>query len=107
MNMPRRLGFCAVLLAGALGSAADENFRCGKWIVSSNMAISEITAKCGQPTAHEKRSEPVRVRNRNNGRMMDAGETVTEILTWDRGSRADAMVITVVDGRIKSIERRR
>jgi hypothetical protein len=106
MNLPRHLGFCLVLLASAMGAAADENFRCGKWIVSSDMTLAELQGKCGPPAAREKRTEPVKVRNRNTGLMMTAGETTTETLTWDRGSRAEAMVVTVVDGRITSIERK-
>ena len=106
MNVPRRIGICAVLLAAAPGSHADENFRCGQWIVSSEMTLSELMGKCGQPSARDKRTQPVRARNRNNGLMVNAGETTIETLTWNRGSRAEAMVVTVVDGKIKSIERK-
>jgi hypothetical protein len=38
--------------------------------------------------------------------MMKAGQTTVETLTWDRGARAAAMVVTIVDGTIKSIERK-
>jgi len=107
MNLPRRIGFCAVLLTSSLGSYADENFRCGQWIVSSEMTLSELTRKCGQPAARSKRTEPVLVRNRNNGLMMKAGETTIETLTFDRGTRAEAMVVTIIDGKITSIERKR
>ena len=104
---PRRIAFCAVLLASAVAAHADENFRCGQHIVSSDMTVSELTARCGQPTAREKRTEPVKVRNRNTGLMMEVGETTIETLTWNRGTRAEAMVVTIVDGKIKSIERSR
>jgi hypothetical protein len=107
MNAPRRIAFFAFLLATALGVRADENFRCGQHIVSSDMTLTELTARCGQPTSREKRTEPVRVRNRNTGLMMNAGETTTETLTWNRGTLAEAMVVTVVDGKIKSLERKR
>jgi hypothetical protein len=38
--------------------------------------------------------------------MMKTGQTTIETLTWDRGPRAAAMVVTVVDGAVKSIERK-
>src|SRR5882757_1776214 len=106
MNFPRHIGFCAVLLVGACAAHADENFRCGQWIVSSDMTLSELMRKCGPPTSRNKRTEPVLVRNRNNGRMMKAGETSIETLTFDRGARAEAMVVTIVDGKITSIDRK-
>jgi hypothetical protein len=107
MDAPRRIVFFAFLLATAPGSRADENFRCGQSIVSSDMTLSEIVGKCGQPSAREKRTEPVKVRNRNTGLMMDAGKTTTETLTWNRGTLAEAMVVTVIDGKVRSIERKR
>ena len=47
------------------------------------------------------------MRNRDNGLMLKAGETVIETWTYDRGSQAAPMVVTIVDGRIKSIERQK
>ena len=72
----------------------------------SEMTLGEISSKCGPPASHTSRTEDVRVRNRNTGRMMKAGQSTVETLTWDRGPRAAAMVVTVVDGTIKSIERK-
>jgi hypothetical protein len=70
------------------------------------MTLGEITSKCGPPASRTSRTEDVHVRNRNTGLMMKTGTTTIETLTWDRGSRAAAMVVTVVDGDIKSIERK-
>lgn len=106
MNSAHRLASFVAASAAALTAHADEAFRCGKWVVTSEMTVGELTAKCGPPASHERRTEDVLVRNRNNGLMMKAGETTIETLTWDRGPRAAAMVVTVVDGRIKSIERK-
>ena len=106
MNVTRRIGFRATLLVIACAAHADENFRCGQWVVSSGMTLSELMSKCGQPTSRNKRTEPVLVRNRNSGLMMKAGETSVETLTFDRGARAEAMVVTVVDGKITSIDRK-
>jgi hypothetical protein len=106
MNAAHRLVLIAAVLAGVQAVQADEAFRCGKWVVSSGMTLGEISSKCGPPASRESRSEDVLVRNRNTGLMMKAGVTTTETLTWNRGSTAAAMVVTVVDGKVKSIERK-
>ena len=105
MNAARLL----ILVVASLGSVpaiADESFRCGQSIVTSEMTLGEITAKCGPPASRTSRTEDVHVRNRNTGLMMTTGQTVIETLTWDRGTRAAAMVVTVVDGNVRSIERK-
>lgn len=90
-----------------LAATADEPFRCGKWIVTSSMSVSELSTKCGAPTSQESKTEDVLVRNKNNGLMRKVGETLTETWTYDRGDHAAAMVVTIVDGRIKSIDGKR
>ena len=106
MSAMNRLGLLAFLSVGALAAHADESFRCGKWVVSSGMTVVEIISRCGAPVSRQSHTEEVRVRNRNTGRMMQAGQTTVETLTWDRGTGAAAMVVTVVDGVVKSIERK-
>jgi hypothetical protein len=39
--------------------------------------------------------------------MLKVGETLIETWTFDRGSRSAPMVVTIVDGRIKSLERQK
>lgn len=85
--------------------AADSNYRCGKWVISSSMSVGELIDKCGEPTSRTSETRDVRGRNSNTGLMQKTGETVIETLTFDRGSTAPPLVVTVVDGRIKSIER--
>jgi hypothetical protein len=85
---------------------ADETFRCGKWIVSSDLAVEDLLRKCGEPTTRESRSEDILVRNQY-GLMIKNGVTVTESWTYDRGTRAAPMVVTIVDGRIRSIDRKK
>ena len=46
-------------------------------------------------------------RNRNYDLLVKTGETIIETWTYDRGSQAKPMVVTIVDGRIKSIERQK
>jgi len=106
MHASRRLILIAAALAGAAVAHADEAFRCGKWVITSGMTLGEISSKCGEPASRTSRTEDVHVRNRNTGLMMKTGQTRTETLTWNRGPRAAAMVVTVVDGEVRSIERK-
>lgn len=84
---------------------ADENFRCGRWIASSDMTVADLISKCGEPSARESRIEDVLARNANTGLMFKIGESLVEKLTYDRGATAPPMVVTVIDGKIKNIER--
>ena len=94
------------LLLLPLAASADETFRCGKWIASSAMTVAELTEKCGEPTSRESKTEDVMTRNNNVGLMMKVGETTMETWTYDRGANP-AMVVTIVDGHIKSIDRQK
>ena len=100
----------SLVLAAALllpvAASADETFRCGKWIASSAMTVAELTGKCGEPTSRESRTEDVMTRNNNVGLMMKVGETTVETWTYDRGANP-AMVVIIVDGQIKSIDRQK
>ena len=106
VNSPAAKTRLLALLAALLPLAAGaESFRCGKWIVTDQTTVDELVHKCGPPTTHESKTEDVKVRNRNNGLMVKMGETTTERWVYERGSRAAAMVVTIVDGKIKTIER--
>jgi len=102
MNARLVIATIAMLLPLA---ASAETFRCGKWIITADMTPAELTSKCGPPTTHDSKTEDIKSRNRNNGLLIKTGETTTETWTYDRGSQAAPMVVTIVDGRIKSIER--
>ena len=103
MKIPATFALVASLLP--LAASADETFRCGKWIVTSAMTLSEISARCGAPSSHESKKQDVRVQN-SNGFMHKIGESVTDTWIYDRGAHTPAMVVTVVDGRVKSIDRK-
>ena len=103
--MRRSLAIAALLLPFA--ASADEDFRCGNWIASSDMSVADLIRKCGEPTERSSRTEDVKVRNRDNGLMLKVGETLIETWTYDRGPQAASMVATIVDGRIKSIDRQK
>ena len=96
-----------LLLLLPLAARSDENFRCGQWIASSKLTPEELVAKCGEPTSSESTTQDVLVRNRNNGLMIKVGETVVQTWIYERGTQAPPMVVTIVDGRIKNIERLR
>jgi hypothetical protein len=96
----------SLVLLACVGAHADENFRCGKWIASSDMSIADLLAKCGEPTTRTSSTEDVLTRNQH-GLMQKTGETTVMIWTYDRGATAPPMVVTIVDGRIKSIDRKK
>lgn len=86
-------------------AAQADNFRCGKWIATKDLSVSELLARCGEPASRETRIEDVMSRNYNTGGMYKSGEITVQTWVYDRGTTAPPMVVTIVDGRIKSIER--
>ena|ERR1700733_1473914 len=79
---------------------SDEIFRCGNWLVSADMSVAELLNKCGKPSSQEASTEDVR-----NVYGVKVGTSTTEVWHYDRGSRAAPMVVTIVDGQIRSMER--
>ena len=94
-----------MLAAIAVSAQADETFRCGQWIISSDLTVGELEKKCGPPTSQVSRTEDIKARN--HGLLIKNGETTTQTWTYDRGTQAAPMVVTIVDGRIKNIERKK
>ena len=111
MSWPRlrnmRTRIAGLLLLLPLAASGDENFRCGNWIASSDLTVVELLKKCGEPTTKKTEVKDVLVRNRNYGLMTKQGETIVETWTYDRGSQAKPVVVTIIDGKIKSIERQK
>jgi hypothetical protein len=68
------------------------------------MSVDELIAACGEPTHRSVESVDVYGHSANGGRIK-TGKSTVETLTFERGNTASAMVVTVVDGRIKSMER--
>lgn len=94
----------ATAVALLLGTAhADETIRCGSWVVDSSATVEELVRKCGEPSSKDSVVQDVRARNAD-GTTRVVGTTVTEYWTYERGTRALAIVVTIVDGRIRSIE---
>ena len=96
-----------VLLSLLPLAASAETFRCGKWIASRDMSVADLLTKCGEPTTRKTETKDVMSRNRNYDLLVKTGETIIETWTYDRGSQAAPMVVTIVDGKIKSIERQK
>lgn len=96
-----------VLLAGLFASHAAnaESFRCGQWIVSEDSTVTELLEKCGPPTEQQVEIVDVYGPGVSGGGRVKRGETKIETWTYDRGSQSFKMVVTIVDGRIKSMER--
>jgi len=82
-----------------------ESFMCGQWIVSEDLLPAEIWKKCGEPDT--KTSETVEVRGPGaiRGFAIKVGTSTTERWTYRRGTQAPPMVVTIVDGKVKSILR--
>jgi hypothetical protein len=84
--------------------AYAETFRCGQWIASKDMSVAELLEKCGEPTTKSVRYEDIFAKSAGGGTNR-IGVSTIETWTYDRGSQSFAMVVTIVDGKIKSMER--
>lgn len=98
----RLIAMAAVLAAGT--AEAGETIRCGRWVVDESATVEELVQKCGEPASKRLVEEDIRVRNPDNTRRT-VGTTVTEYWTYDRGMQSFRILVTIVDGRIRSIER--
>jgi hypothetical protein len=96
----RYIAFPCVLLALAPAVAiCDGYFRCGSSLVSADVSVAELLKKCGNPSSE--RVSYVDVRNEYGVKV---GTSTVETWRYDRGTRASAMIVTVVDGKIEKIE---
>lgn len=76
----------------------DGYFRCGQSLVSSDTPLSELLKKCGEPS-----SKKVSIDDVFGEHGQKLGTTRVETWRYDRGSRAAAMIVKVVDGKVESI----
>lgn len=95
-------GFTGALLLGAFAAHAGDEFRCGNSIINSDMTPAEILQKCGEPTSKKESEEDVRAANVGGG-TRKVGVAHTETWTYDRGYGAFALVVTIVDGKVRGI----
>jgi hypothetical protein len=89
---------CVLLAFVPRVGIGDGYFRCGSSLVSAEMSVAELVQKCGYPTSTE--TSIVDVRNEYGVKV---GKSTIEIWRYDRGTRAAAMLVKVVDGKIENI----
>lgn len=87
--------------------AAAESMRCGQSLVNETTSIAELLQKCGEPQQKSSTTEDVYATNAAGHRYKTGATSTRERWTYDRGPQAFRMVVTIVDGAVKSIERER
>lgn len=96
----RLLRILSLLLVFAPAAGfCDGYFRCGQWLVSPDISLSELLKKCGEPSSKKVSIEDV---FGEHGQRL--GTTRVETWRYDRGTRAAAMIVKVVDGKVTSID---
>ena len=96
------LSLVALLIAPSLASA--DSMRCGKWVVNEESSVAEIAQKCGEPQDKEITEQDVLAKN-NAGYPVKLGVQVTERWYYKPTPGKLKMLVTVVDGKVKSIAR--
>ena len=85
-------------------AASAESMRCGKWVVSETASTAEILEKCGEPQKKDVSHEDVYARN-TLGNTNKVGVKVTERWRYQASNNVLPMLVTIVDGKVVSIER--
>jgi hypothetical protein len=85
--------------------AVAEGFRCGQKIATPDMTVEELLEACGEPMDKSIEVVDVYGPNAQGAGNIKRGTITVETWTYDRGSQASAMVVTIEDGRIKKMER--
>jgi hypothetical protein len=94
----------ALIILTVPGVAASESMRCGKWVVNEHTPAQEIVTKCGEPQDKEVKTEDVLGINAL-GNPIKLGVATTERWYYKRSPGSFTMVVTILDGETKSIER--
>jgi hypothetical protein len=103
--MRHELITATAFLVGIVNPAHSETIRCGSWLVDASVTVEELVRKCGEPASKQIEEEDVRVRSSYDSSTRIIGTTVTEYWTYDRGTQAAPVLVTITDGKIRSIER--
>jgi hypothetical protein len=85
-------------------AASAESMRCGKWVINETNSAAEILEKCGEPPKKDISHEDVYARNAL-GNTNKIGVKVTERWRYQASNRVLPMLVTIVDGKVVSIER--
>jgi hypothetical protein len=96
-----------VLLAAILPvvPAAAESFRCGQRLATDDMTVEELLEACGEPTRKSVEVVDVYGPNVHGAGNVKRGTSTIEKWTYDFGPQTFDMVVTIVDGELKGIER--
>jgi hypothetical protein len=100
----RACTFAALLCILLPLAASAESMRCGKWVVSETASTTEILEKCGEPQKKDVSHEDIYARN-TLGNTNKVGVKVTERWRYQASERVLPMLVTIVDGKVVSIER--
>jgi len=104
MNKPI-VAVAAVAGLAVAQPAFAEGFRCGQRIATADMTVEELLGACGEPTSKNVEIVDVYGPNVHGGGNVKRGTVTVETWTYDRGSQAFAMVVTIEDGKIKKMGR--
>jgi hypothetical protein len=91
----------AFTIAGA--ATADDSLRCGNALVTLDMVMDQVLAKCGEPSSKSVEDVPVKARART-GAVNTVGTTRIERWTYDRGYGQLPALLTFEHGKLKAIE---
>lgn len=100
-----QIGLAVACLLMTAAPAAAETFRCGQWIASPDMSVEELLEKCGAPASKSVEVIDVYGPTVSGAGRVKRGTSTIEKWTYDRGSQSFAMVVTIVDGKLKGMER--
>ena len=104
LNGMRQLTVMLFVLSIVPFAASAESMRCGKWVVNETSAVAEILEKCGEPQQKDVAREDVLGKN-TLGNPIRLGVKVTERWRYQASNRMLPMLVTIVDGKVVSIER--
>lgn len=85
-------------------AAYADSMRCGKWVVNEESSPQEIAQKCGEPLNKEVTEQDVLGKN-PAGYPIKLGIQVIERWYYKLSPGSLPMLVTIVDGKVKSIER--
>ena len=103
MKLPACAAVAALLVAAPAGA---DSFRCGQRIATDEMSVEELLEACGEPTHKSVEVVDISGPNVHGAGNVKRGTSTIEKWTYDRGSQSFDMVVTIVDGVIKGIDRK-
>jgi Protein of unknown function (DUF2845) len=99
------VSLAAVAVLAFAQPLSAEGFRCGQRIATADMTVAELLEACGEPTTKDVEIVDVYGPNTQGAGNIKRGTVTVETWTYDRGSQASAMIVTVEDGMIKKMAR--